>query len=83
MRQLAALLSKEHAQGGYGLSAITGVILVAAGKITVVMGWLRYLHAFKHIQQGRYGHSTVVVSLLTGFLLIMGLLLAVYLLTTI
>lgn len=83
MRQLTALLEKKPLHAGYGFSAIAGIIIVATGTLAVVLGWLRYLHAFKYIQQGRYGHSTVVLSVLTGFILLMGLLLSVYLVTTI
>jgi putative membrane protein len=83
MRQLTALLEKKPLHAGYGFSAVAGIIIVAAGTLAVVLGWLRYLHAYKHIQQGRYSHSTVVLSVLTGFILLMGLLLSVYLATTI
>jgi len=83
MRQLTALLERKPFHAGYGFSAVAGIVIVAAGTLAVVLGWLRYLHAFKHIQQGSYGHSTAVLSILTGFILVMGALLSVYLVTTI
>jgi len=63
----------------HGLSAIVGIVLVLVGTITLIFSYARYRQSEKQIRAGAYVHSTVLVTIISVFILIASLLLIAYL----
>lgn len=79
IRELGGHLSRGLPEG---TSTALGTALVLAGTVLLALALLRYLRAGHAIDEGRYAWSPLLGILLTGCLLLVGLLLAVYLVIT-
>lgn len=79
VKQLSLMLGKEYHVKSHGLSAVAGITLVAVGAATVVFSYLRYRNIEKQLNEGSYGHSSGLLTTLTGFIFLVSILLIVYL----
>ena len=65
-----------------GYSAIVGIVLVLVGTITIIFSYLRYRQSEKQITEGAYVHSTLLITIISIFILIVSVFLVVYLITS-
>jgi inner membrane protein YidH len=79
LRQLAGV---GGAQAPRGVSTVFGVALVLCGVLLLVLAYLRYLRVADDILHNRVHWDPRLGVLLTGLLVLAGILLAVYLLLT-
>jgi putative membrane protein len=82
VKQIALLLHEDTGVQHRGYSAIVGIILVAVGTVTSVLSYLRYRQTSRELTVGNYGHSSWLITILTGFIFLVSALLIVYLLET-
>ena|SRR5690242_11131347 len=66
----------------HGLSAIVGIVLVLIGTITIIFSYIRYRQSERQINEGQYVHSPLLITVISIFILIVGLLLIAYLVTS-
>lgn len=66
----------------HGFSAIVGTILVLVETITIILSYTRYRQSEKQIREGAYVHSTLLITIISIFILIVSLLLIAYLITS-
>ena len=66
----------------HGLSAIVGIVLVLVGTITIIFSYIRYRQSEKQISEGAYVHSTLLITIISVFILIVSVLLIIYLVTS-
>jgi len=83
LKQVPLLLGKETPihQGGY--SAFLGIIIVLLGAIIAFLSYIRYKHTEKQLREGVYVHSTLLITILTGFILLVSVFLIAYLIQSI
>ncbi|MGE5333636.1 MAG: YidH family protein [Nitrososphaerota archaeon] len=65
-----------------GLSTAFGVVLVICGMALLILSWLRYRLVTDDILHNRFRWDSRLGALLTGLLVLAGILLAIYLLIT-
>lgn len=65
-----------------GYSAIVGIVLVLIGTITTIFSYIRYRQSEKQIREGIYVHSTLLITIITVFILIVSILLIAHLITS-
>lgn len=83
VKQISLFLGKENIIQNRGYSAIVGVILVAVGTVTSVLSYLRYRQTARQLNEGNYSHSSLLLTVLTGFIFLVSALLIVYLLESV
>ena len=79
VKQMEIVLGKGHEQHPHGYSGAIGIFLVAAGAITSGLAYIGYRRTEKQLREGKYHHSSLLITLLTGFIFLMSLLVIVYL----
>ena len=79
VKQISLLLGKEVIIQQRGYSAILGIVLVTTGTITAILSYIRYKKTEKHLDKGQYEHSSILITILTGFIFFVSLFLIVYL----
>ena len=62
-----------------GYSAVLGLVLVAFGTMTALFSYIRYRTVKKQITEDTYRPSSALYTMLTVFVLVMGILLLAYL----
>jgi len=79
VKQISLLLGKETIihQGGY--SSIMGIVLVSVGTITSILAYTRYKQTEKQLKAGKYEHSSILLTVLTGFIFLVSVFLILYL----
>ncbi|HEY8690354.1 MAG TPA: DUF202 domain-containing protein [Chitinophagaceae bacterium] len=83
VKQVSLILGKENIIHSKGYSGIVGIVLVAVGTITASLSYLRYKQSAKQLDGGVYKQSSVLISLLTVFILLISVFLIVYLVNSI
>jgi len=79
VKQISLMLGKETILQQRGYSAILGILLVFLGTITAILSYVRYKNTEKQLDRGVFEHSSILITLLTGFIFLVGALLIVYL----
>lgn len=82
VKRISLLLGKSYVAPTHGYSAIVGIVLVLIGTITIIFSYIRYRQSEKQIREGIYVHSTLLITIISIFILIASLLLVVYLITS-
>lgn len=82
VKRISLLLGKSYVAPTHGYSAIVGIVLVLIGTITIIFSYIRYRQSEKQISEGTYVHSTLLITIISIFILIVSLLLVVYLITS-
>ena len=83
VKQISLLLGKEQILQSKGYSGKLGVALVVVGTITSLLSYIRYTQTKKQLNDGEYKHSSLLITLLTIFIILVSLLLIVYLVNSI
>jgi len=79
VKQISLLLGKETVIQQTGYSGILGIVLVAVGMVTSVLSYMRYKQSEGQLNSGNYRHSSLLITVLTSFILLVSILLIVYL----
>jgi putative membrane protein len=79
VKQISLMFGKETILQQRGYSAILGIVLVVLGTITAILSYVRYKNTEKQLDNGVFEHSSMLITLLTGFIFLVGALLIVYL----
>ncbi|SDE89994.1 YidH family protein [Chitinophaga filiformis] len=79
VKQISLVLGKDYAVHSRGYSAVVGILLVAVGAATTVFSYIRYKRTEAQLTDGTYSHSSLLITLLTGFIFLVSLFLIVYL----
>ncbi|MEO5995396.1 MAG: DUF202 domain-containing protein [Chitinophagaceae bacterium] len=82
IRQISEVLGEDNVIKSKGYSAILGIFLVAVGALTSILSYIRYKQTRKQLEKGYYNHSSLLITILTGFIFLVSVLLIVYLLKT-
>jgi putative membrane protein len=84
VKRIALLFGKTdlNPPATHGLSAVVGIVLVLIGTITLIFSYARYRQSEKQIRSSAYVHSTVLVTIISVFILIASLLLIAYLVSS-
>lgn len=79
VKQITMLVGAENIVQPRGNSALIGIILVAAGAVTVVLSYIRYRLTEKRLKEGVYVHSSLLLTIITAFIFLVSILLIAYL----
>ena len=79
VKQVSMLLGKDNMLQNRGYSAIVGIVLVAVGTATSILSYTRYRQTEKQLVEGRYHHSSLLITVLTAFIIIISVSLIAYL----
>lgn len=82
VKRISILLGHPVTVPNRGYSAIVGIILVLIGTITTIFSYIRYRQSEKQIREGIYVHSTLLITIITIFILIASILLIAYLINS-
>lgn len=79
MKEIPLLLGKEVIINQKGYSAFLGIVIVLVGTITAILSFIRFKHTEKQLKEGHYEHSSWLITILTGFILLVSVFLIAYL----
>lgn len=79
IKQIPVLLGKEVLIQQNGYSAFLGIVIVLVGTITAILSYIRYKRTEKQLREGLYEHSSRLITILTGFILLVSVFLLAYL----
>lgn len=82
LKQLSLVAGEKiiiHSQKGY--SGLTGILLVAAGVLTLLMSYINYQKTKKQISRNTYGGNSTMLLTLTVSLIALSVFLIYYLVT--
>jgi putative membrane protein len=82
VKRISILLGHPVTVPNRGYSAIVGIVLVLIGTITTIFSYIRYRQSEKQIREGIYVHSTLLITIITVFILIVSILLIAYLINS-
>ncbi|MBO9564337.1 MAG: DUF202 domain-containing protein [Niastella sp.] len=82
VKQLSMIMGKPGLVPSHGYSSIIGIILVAVGAVTTLFAFMRYRKTEKEIIQSNFKNSSLLITLLTGFIFFIGICLIFYLVIT-
>ncbi len=83
VKQLTLLIGKQHVIPQNGYSSTMGIALVVAGTLVSIMAYFRYKKAEKQINENNYHSSSLLTSMLIGFICLISILLVAYLIESI
>jgi len=83
VKQISLILEKETVIHQTGYSGIVGIVLVAVGTVTAVLSYMRYKQSEQQLNTGNYKHSSILITVLTSFILLVSIFLIVYLVKSI
>ncbi len=81
--QISLILGKENIIQQKGYSGIVGIVLVIVGTVIAVLSYIRYKQTEKQLNEGYYRHSSLLLTMLTGFIFLISVFLIVYLVNSI
>ena len=80
VKQMSIVINKEeYTQHPHGYSGAVGIFLVAVGAVTSGLAYISYRRTDRQLRKGEYRHSSLMVTLLTGFIFLVSLMVIVYL----
>lgn len=79
VKQLSLVLGKQLVVNQKGYSAIIGIVLVSVGTISCIFSYMRYRKTAKQIDENNFKSSSLLISLITGIIFFISLLLIAYL----
>ncbi len=82
IKQISLVLGKESTIHQYGFSAPIGIILVLVGAISLLLSVMRYTKTKNELNKGTYYHTSGLIYIIAGFILITSIVLVVYLIKT-
>ena len=82
VKQISMMLGEEHIVPSKGYSGIIGIVLVVMGTLTTILSYISYKRTEKQIDEGNYTHSSLLITILTAFMILVSILLTAYLLNS-
>ena len=80
VKQLSLVLDTAHPQiAGKGYSSVAGITLVTIGSLLTLFAFARYKRTEKRINQQDFHQESWLLTVITGFIFLMGAFLIVYL----
>ena len=79
VKQITMLVGDETLVQPKGNSALIGILLVAAGALTIVLSYIRYRITEKRLREGVYQHSSLLLTIITASIFVVSILLISYL----
>lgn len=79
VKQISLLLGNETILQPKEYSAIMGIVLVLVGAIVAILSYLRYKRTEYQLNNSLYRQSSVLITILTGFIFLVSIFLTVYL----
>lgn len=79
VKQLSLVVGNGSNQHPHGYSGAIGIFLVASGAITSGLAYISYRRTEKQLREGKYQHSSLLITLLTVFIFLVSLMVIVYL----
>ena len=81
VKQITMIIGSEQIihPAGNSNSALIGILLVAAGAITIILSYIRYRLTEKRLREGMYVHSSLLLTIMTACLFVVSILLIAYL----
>ncbi|TXF74925.1 YidH family protein [Chryseobacterium sp.] len=79
VKQISMMLGKEHLIQSTGYSGDVGIFLVGIGAVTAILAFIRYKKTEKMLNENTYKYSSMLITLLTIFILFISAFLIVYL----
>ncbi len=83
VKQISLILGKENLIQSKGYSGMLGIALVAVGSVAAVLSYIRYNQTKNQLNDGKYKHSSLLITLLTTVIFLISILLIVYLVNSI
>ena len=83
VKQISLILGKETVIHQTGYSGILGIVLVAIGTVVSVLSYMRYKQSEQQLNTGDYKHSSLLITVLSSFILLVSILLIAYLVKSI
>lgn len=83
VKQISLILGKQEIVPSKGYSGIVGIVLVGVGTVTAVLSYMRYKSSARQLNEGRYKHSSLLITVLTAFIFLVSVFLIVYLINSI
>lgn len=83
VKQLSLVLGRQLVVHQKGYSAVIGILLVAAGAVSLVLSFLQYKRTQKQLRSGAYEPSSALTLWLTAFILLISICLIVYLINSV
>ncbi len=80
VKQISIMLGEGQMVTAKSYSGIIGIILVVMGTLTTLLSYISYKRTEKQINEGNFSHSSLLVTILTVFLILISIMLATYLL---
>lgn len=84
VKQIALILKKDQVENNQQAeySEIGGVALVVLGLVTLLMAFIQYLRTKKQLDKGEFIQSSISLTILIGFIVLIGTLLIAFLIKT-
>ena len=82
IKQISIVLGKETTIHQYGYSAPIGISLVFVGAVSLLLSVMRYSKTKKQLNTGTYYHTSGLIYVIAGFILLTSIVLVVYLIKT-
>lgn len=83
MKQISLVLGKRIDMPQKGYSSLLGIALVCVGIFTALFSFLRYKLVEKQLNNDSYQPSSILITILTIFILLVSISLVVYLLSSV
>jgi len=83
VRQINIVLEKQIALQQHGYSNIIGILLVAAGSISLIISFVQYKRTQRQINEGNFTSYSIFAAVLTIFILLISISLIIYLINSI
>jgi putative membrane protein len=84
VKQIALILKKDQVENNQQAeySETGGVALVVLGLVTLLMAFIQYLRTKKQLDKGEFIQSSISITILIGFIVLIGTLLIAFLIKT-
>jgi putative membrane protein len=82
VKQLSFILGKKDMVQSKGYSPVAGITLVIVGALIALLSYLRYIRTEKQLNEEAYRNSSLLITVLTSFILVVSLFLIGYLIVS-
>jgi putative membrane protein len=79
VKQISLLLGNEAIIHPKEYSSFMGIVLVSVGTITAILSYIQYKNTEYQLNNSQYKHSSLLITILTGFIFLVSIFLVVYL----
>lgn len=79
IRQVSGLLGKEIGVHKFGYSSVTGILLVVAGAVVLLLSFIKYKQTERQLLEETYQHSSGLIFTLTAVIFVISIFMVFYL----